>query len=127
MSQSRGMPLNTSQARRPKLMRASATAPALATSNASRKDLASLQSSRASTLLARLQSEHNMQGAPNSSCSSPGLRSPSPGSSPSGTNKEPFEISIHQSGNYFSFPNFEDFLEYHDDEEAADSRSEKSR
>lgn len=102
MPQSRATGPNTPQTRRPKLMRATATAPALATSNASRKDLANLQPSRATTLLARMasnsrsQSDQNLQSSPHSTCSSPGMRSPSPADSPFGTRKEPFDLSIHQ-------------------------------
>ncbi|KAH8821711.1 hypothetical protein F5884DRAFT_850925 [Xylogone sp. PMI_703] len=124
MAQSRAMSPPPS---RPKLMRATATAPALATSNASRKDLADLPPSRATTILTRVANSSRVQSerrsSANSTCSSPGLRSPSPGNSPSGPNKEPFEIVNHQSGSYFSFPNFEDFL----DDEGEDARSEKSR
>jgi len=109
-------------------MRASATCPQLATSNASRKDLASLQSCGATTILTRVasysmaQHEHAMRASPHSTCSSPGQRSPE---SANLERKEPFEIAIHQSGNYFSFPSFEDFQEYREDEETLDGRQEK--
>ncbi|KAL2068359.1 hypothetical protein VTL71DRAFT_16457 [Oculimacula yallundae] len=115
-SQSRNSSPKSPSGRRPKLMRASATAPSLATSNASRNDLASLESARAATLLTRVASystaqqnyerEHR-QSSISSVCSS---NDGSPGGS---ARKEPFEIVIQQSGNYYSFPSFEDFQEYH--------------
>ncbi|KAK0099653.1 hypothetical protein ONS95_013453 [Cadophora gregata] len=117
-SQSRNPSPKSPSGRRPKLMRASATAPSLATSNASRNDLASLQSARATTLLERVASystaqqnyerEQHRQSI-GSVCSS-GQGSPG---SVNGERKEPFEIVIQQSGNYYSFPSFEDFQEYH--------------
>jgi len=100
-------------------MRASATAPSLATSNASRNDLASLQSARAATLLTRVASystaqqnyEREHRQSIGSACSS------GQGSPASSDRKEPFEIVIQQSGNYYSFPSFEGFQEYHDQNE----------
>ncbi|TVY19075.1 hypothetical protein LARI1_G000854 [Lachnellula arida] len=119
-SQSRGSsPM--AAARRPKLMRAAATAPSLATSNASRKDLASRQSSRAATLLNRVasystaQHEHRLHGTPGSVYSNPEQGSPESASMEE--RKEPFETAIHQSGNYFSFPSFEDFQAFQENEE----------
>ncbi|KAH6698946.1 hypothetical protein DL95DRAFT_455193 [Leptodontidium sp. 2 PMI_412] len=114
-SQSRGSSPKSPSGRRPKLMRASATAPSLATSNASRNDLASLQSARAATLLTRVASystaqqnyEREHRQSIGSVCSS------GQGSPASPERKEPFEIVIQQSGNYYSFPSFEDFQEYH--------------
>ncbi|OWP02663.1 hypothetical protein B2J93_6496 [Marssonina coronariae] len=95
-------------------MRAAATSPSLAKSNASRQDLASLQDARAATLLTRV--------AINSSAQQPGgyrrQGSDNEHGSPSSTKtghemrKEPFEVMVQQSGNYFSFPSFEDFQEY---------------
>ncbi|PVH72667.1 hypothetical protein DL98DRAFT_595828 [Cadophora sp. DSE1049] len=116
-SQSRNSSPKPPSARRPKLMRASATAPSLATSNASRNDLASLQSARAATLLTRVASystaqqnyEREHRQSIGSVCSS-GQGSPA---SVNEERKEPFEIVIQQSGNYYSFPSFEDFQEYH--------------
>jgi len=108
--------------RRPKLMRASATCPQLATSNASRKDLANMQSCGATTILTRVasysmaQHEHASRASPHSTCSSPGQRSPESANLES--RKEPFEIAIHQSGNYFCFPSFEDFQEYQEYQES---------
>ncbi|TVY49523.1 hypothetical protein LOCC1_G000304 [Lachnellula occidentalis] len=116
-SQSRGSsPM--AAARRPNLMRAAATAPSLATSNASRKDLASRQSSRAATLLNRVasystaQHEHRLHGTPGSVYSTSGQGSPD-----SASMEERKETAIHQSGNYFSFPSFEDFQGFQDNEE----------
>ncbi|CZS90772.1 uncharacterized protein RAG0_01693 [Rhynchosporium agropyri] len=114
-SQSRNSSPKLSSSRRPKLMRASATAPSLATSNASRNDLATLHDARAATLLSRVASystaqqnyEREHRQSTGSVCSS---RQGSPGSV---DRKEPFEIVIQQSGNYYSFPSFEDFQEYH--------------
>jgi len=40
------------------------------------------------------------------------------------THKEPFEIAIHQSGAYFSFPSFEDFQDFQEDERV-DGRPEQ--
>lgn len=51
-----------------------------------------------------------MRTSPLSSCSSPGQ-------SPEERRKEPFEIVISQSGNYYSFPSFEDFEEWKEEEE----------
>jgi len=108
-------------------MRASATCPQLATSNASRKDLASIQSCGATTILNRVasysmaQHEHAGRTSPHSACSSPGQRSPGNGNLEG--RKEPFEITIHQSGNYFSFPSFEDFQYY---EENPNQRQENN-
>ncbi|KAH7393570.1 hypothetical protein BKA64DRAFT_709909 [Cadophora sp. MPI-SDFR-AT-0126] len=121
-SQSRNSSPKSPSARRPKLMRASATAPSLATSNASRNDLASLQSARAATLLTRMASystaqqnyEREHRESIGSACSS-GQGSPS---SVNGDRKEPFEIVIQQSGNYYSFPSFEDVQEYHHQNES---------
>jgi len=125
--------------RRPKLMRASATAPSLAISNASRKDLAlaGLQNSRAATLLTRVASYSSAQmgygggngsgkrqsvGSVGSFCESPvDSRSPESGSM---ERKEPFEIVISQCGNYFSFPSFEYFEDYQD-QERIDGRQEQ--
>jgi len=127
-SQSRGSSPKTFS-RRPKLMRASATAPSLAISNASRKDLASLHSSRATTILNRVanystaQQEHALRASPTSTCSSPGRRSPQSDSMESP--KEPFEIAIHQSGAYFSFPSFEDFQDFQEHEGRPDGRPEQ--
>ncbi|KAG4410577.1 hypothetical protein IFR04_016290 [Cadophora malorum] len=123
-SQSRNSSPKSPSARRPKLMRASATAPSLATSNASRNDLASLQSARAATLLTRVASystaqqnyEREHRESIGSVCSS-GQGSPA---SVNGERKEPFEIVIQQSGNYYSFPSFEDFQEYHHQNERHD-------
>jgi len=125
-SQSRAMSPKTST-RRPKLMRAAATAPSLAISNASRQDLASLHnSSRAATLLTTLASysthhsyEHARRTSDGSMCSSPGQ---SPESEMS-ARRESFEVLAAQS-NYFSFPSFEDFQEYHQDQERREGRQE---
>ncbi|TVY85187.1 hypothetical protein LSUE1_G000015 [Lachnellula suecica] len=110
-SQSRGASPKSS--RRPRLMRAAATEPSLATSNASRQDLATLQSSRAAALLTRVASYSMAHHG--SVCASPDQRSPESASMEG--RKEPFEIAIHQSGTYFSFPSFEDFQEFQENEE----------
>lgn len=124
-SQSRALSPKSST-RRPGLMRAAATAPSLATSNASRQDLASLQNSRAATLLTTLANysthhsyEHARRTSDGSMCSSPGQ---SPESEMS-ARRESFEVLAAQS-NYFSFPSFEDFQEYHEDQGRRESRQE---
>jgi len=125
--------------RRPKLMRASATAPSLAISNASRKDLAlaGLQNSRAATLLTRVASYSSAQmsgyGGVNggkrqsvgSFCESP-VEARSPESAGMGCErKEPFENVISQCGNYYSFPSFEYFEDYQENEERIDGRQDQ--
>ncbi|PBP20261.1 hypothetical protein BUE80_DR008913 [Diplocarpon rosae] len=85
-------PKSPSASRRPKLMRAPATAPSLATSNASRQDLASLQDARAATLLTRVAISSSAQHT--------------------GGHRRQGSENDHGTGNYFSFPSFDDFQEY---------------
>ncbi|KIM94997.1 hypothetical protein OIDMADRAFT_21259 [Oidiodendron maius Zn] len=121
--QPRGTSVRT-PAKRPKLMRASATCPQLATSNASRNDLANRQCWGATTILTRVATysgarrDHALSTSPNSTLSSPELRSPE--SASLDARKEPFEVVIQRCGNYYSFPSFEGFQDYLEDEERSD-------
>ncbi|EKD17990.1 uncharacterized protein L3040_004530 [Drepanopeziza brunnea f. sp. 'multigermtubi'] len=117
-SQSRNASPTTLSSRRPKLMRAAATAPTIATSNASRNDLASLQQgTRAAALLSRVATyataqqncEREHRTSIGSACSS-GHGSPDSPDSTQGLERK--AAMVQQSGNYFSFPSFEDFQEY---------------
>lgn len=113
---------NMSTHRRPKLVRASATAPSLATSNASRKDLSNQQSTRAASILSRMANYSTSQhDSPSSSCSSPSQRSLS-----IERRKEPYVMTVHQSaGGYYSFPSFEDFQDYHGNDDSGEHSMQK--
>ncbi|KAI0999182.1 hypothetical protein K3495_g9012 [Podosphaera aphanis] len=109
--------LKSLSAERPKLMRATATAPSLQTSIIPREAQYSHSTTRAAALLSRMansgaslrQTRGGSIGSLDSSCYSSSEEQSPTSTRDDVTRKESYVRCSNHSGNYFSFPNFEDF------------------